>query len=113
MGGSAFYRIGLALPDVALCLMRGGGTDDLRQTRIEPCNSIVKLSGDCRIAAGRAVARERIATRGNIAARFGLGDPLDLASDSIEPLMNVGNLAALLAKHRLAFIVGRTEIGRY
>src|SRR6202012_5525198 len=67
---------------------------DLRQPRIKPRDGVVELAGDALLARGIVALRR-------------LRNPLDLAGDRIEPLMDVGNVAAWRRRRG-----GIAEIGR-
>src|SRR5262249_12480068 len=62
---------------------------NLRQPRIEPRNRVIELARDALIARG-------------LAARHRPGNLVDLAGDGIEPLVDVGDLAARRELARLS-----------
>lgn len=77
---------------------------DLRQARIEPRDRVVELACDALLAR-------------DVLARGGLGNPFDLLGDRVEPLVDVGDFAALLtgalARHVLrTLVVGSAKVRR-
>src|SRR6516162_5427981 len=86
----ALDRIRLALLAL-LRLSRALRVGNLRQPRVKPRDGVVQLTGDTELLRG-------------VVARGDTRNLLDLAGDGIEPLVDVGNIAARLGR--------RTEIGR-
>jgi hypothetical protein len=99
----ALDHLGLAL--LILCRGAWRRVRDLRQPGIEPRNGVVELAGDGGLAARHLGAH-------GFAARHRLRDLLDLAGDGVEPLMDVGDLAALPALHRLPLLLSSAVIRR-
>jgi hypothetical protein len=84
----AFDGLGLTLL-ARLALTRALRIRNLRQPGIEPRNRVIELSCDALLARG-------------VAARYRLGNLVDLAGDGIEPLMDVGDIVARRGRARLA-----------
>ena len=89
LGGGALDHLGLALLVLQLGLLAGCRVRDLRQPRVEARDGVVQLPGDARFAAR---ARRRCA--GASLRGAGLRNLLDLAGDRIQPLMDIGDVAA-------------------
>ena len=75
------------------------GARDLRQPGVEAGNGVVELAGH------RRLGRHGFAAR-RFAARGGLRNLLDLPGDGIQPLVDVGDVAAFPGGHRWALIAG-------
>ena len=91
----------------ALGRRRAGGLRirNLRQPRVEPRDRIAQLSRH------RGLATRRVGAR-RLAARRRFRNLFDLPGDGVEPLVNVGDVAACLARHCRPLVIGRTKIRR-
>ena len=91
----------------ALGRRRAGGLRirNLRQPRVEPRDRIAQLSRH------RGLASRRVGAR-RLAARRRFRNLFDLPGDGVEPLVNVGDVAACLARHCRPLVIGQTKIRR-
>ena len=94
LGCGPLDHVGLTLLFLHLGLPGRRGVGNLRQPRVEARNGVVELAGHRRRLATGCFATRRLA------ARRGPRNLLDLLGDRIQPLVNVGNVAAFPARHR-------------
>ena len=88
LGCGPLDQVGLTLLFLHLGLPGRRGVGNLRQPRVEARNGVVELAGHRRLAAGC------FATRKSRRAAGGPRNLLDLPGDRIQPLVNVGHVAA-------------------
>ena len=105
LGCGPLDHVGLTLLFLHLGLPGRRGVGNLRQPRVEARNGVVELAGHRRLATGGFATRR-------LAARRGPRNLLDLLGDRIQPLVNVGNVAAFPARHRRPLTGRRAEAGR-
>ncbi len=106
LGCGPLDHVGLTLLFLHLGLPGRRGIGNLRQPRVEARNGVVELAGHRRRLAAGGFATRRLA------ARRGPRNLLDLLGDRIQPLVNVGNVAAFPARHRRPRTGRRAVAGR-
>ena len=108
LGCGALDQFGLALLVLHLGLPGRRRVGNLRQPRVEARDGVVELAGH-----RRGSLRGGFAARRRRSARRGPRNLLDLPGDRIQPLVDVGDVAAFPARHRRPrTAVGALKLGR-